>query len=183
MHIFFSLDFKIPKYLGKYFNNRWENHLFCLTFIMYCTIFFSNFSSTVSYFYFFSFFGSFCYVFFYCMMHIDQAFDRGMVLSNMKMKDPAVTWTILFLRMLIRKWVTLYSRMHLGPCLMRIKNNKIKSHHQWIDLNPLWEHNLGVYSLFLSFYRFFCTIFFILCLENKCIMVHAYIVSLICVIL
>ena len=85
---------------------------------------------------------------------IDQAFDRGMVLLNMKMKDPAVTWTILFLRKLTLKWVTLYSRMHLGPCLMRIKNNKIKSHRQWIDLNPLWEHNLGVYSLFFSFYRF-----------------------------
>ena len=155
MHIFF-LTWLLDKYLDKNLNNRCKRIIF-FTWLLSCIAlsFFSNFSSTVSYFYFFSFFGSFCYVFFYCMMHIDQAFDRGMVLSNMKMKDPAVTWTILFLRMLIHKWVTLYSRMHLGPCLMRIKNNKIKSHRQWIDLNPLWEHNLGVYSLFLSFYRFF----------------------------
>ena len=147
----------LDKYLVKNLNNSWRRIIF-FAWLLLCIalFFFLIFPSTVSYFIFSLLFFLVPFVMFsFIAWCIDQAFDRGMVLSNMKMKDPAVTWTILFLRMLIHKWVTLYSRMHLGPCLMRIKNNKIKSHRQWIDLNPLWEHNLGVYSLFFKFFFFF----------------------------
>ena len=152
-HFFFTS--LLDKYLVKNLTNTCKRIIFFTWHLLCIALFFSNFSEHCFLILFFYFFLVPFVMFSFIAWCIDQAFDRGMVLSNMKMKDPAVTWTILFLRTLTLKWVTLYSRMHLGPCLMRIKNNKIKSHRQWIDLNPLWEHNLGVYSLFFFNFLFF----------------------------
>ena len=194
MHIFL-FTWLLDKYLDKNLNNRCRRIIF-FAWLLLCialSFFLLIFRALFLIFFFFTFFLVPFVMFSFIAWCIDQAFDRGMVLSNMKMKDPAVTWTILFLRMLIHKWVTLYSRMHLGPCLMRIKNNKIKSHRQWIDLNPLWEHNLGVYSLFFKFFFFWFLIFFLhnfhfhnflhTLSRKKCIVVHAYTYSLIWVFL